>query len=132
MSCDDCDLTRTIPRPARRSPDVPKVHYGVIVSSNTFVKSATQREYLRMEVGDDCICLEMEAAGLLNSFPCLVIRGISDYADSHKNNGWHAYAAATAAAYAKELLGFVDNRDLAQTEIAIDIMKEGQYSTYQF
>jgi hypothetical protein len=42
--------------------------------------------------------------GLMDSFPCLVIRGICDYADSHKNKIWQSYAAATAAAYAKELL----------------------------
>jgi hypothetical protein len=46
----------------------------------------------------------MEAAGLINDFPCLVIRGICDYADSHKNKEWQGYAAAIAAAYAKELL----------------------------
>jgi nucleoside phosphorylase len=41
---------------------------------------------------------------LMNNFPCLVIRGICDYADSHKNDVWHRYAAVTAAAYAKEFL----------------------------
>ncbi|KAA8572307.1 hypothetical protein EYC84_002933 [Monilinia fructicola] len=46
----------------------------------------------------------MEAAGLMDTFPCVVIRGICDYADSHKNKIWQPYAAATAAAYAKELL----------------------------
>jgi hypothetical protein len=40
-------------------------------------------------------------AGLMDSFPCLVIRGICDYADSHKNDGWQNYAAAVAATYAK-------------------------------
>ncbi|KAH0525890.1 hypothetical protein TsFJ059_009293 [Trichoderma semiorbis] len=49
-------------------------------------------------------CFEMEAAGLMNNFQCLVIRGISDYADSHKNDIWKPYAAAIAAAYTKELL----------------------------
>src|SRR3989440_3608490 len=44
---------------------------------------------------------EMEAAGLMDSFPCLVIRGICDYADSHENDRWQPYAAAVAAAYAK-------------------------------
>ncbi|ROT35327.1 ankyrin [Sodiomyces alkalinus F11] len=46
----------------------------------------------------------MEAAGLMNHFPCLVIRGICDYADSHKNKEWQGYAAMVAAAYAKDLL----------------------------
>jgi nucleoside phosphorylase len=45
----------------------------------------------------------MEAAGVLTDFPCLVIRGISDYCDSYKNDQWHGYAAATAAAYARQL-----------------------------
>ncbi|KAM0191940.1 hypothetical protein ACHAPI_008660 [Fusarium lateritium] len=68
-----------------------------------------------MAVGDQCICLETEAAGLMNHFPCLVIRGISDYADSHKNDRWQKYAAVTAAAYAKELLQFVPVRHLQST-----------------
>ena len=50
------------------------------------------------------ICFEMEAAGLMDSFRCLVIRGICDYADSHKNKIWQPYAAATASAYAREIL----------------------------
>jgi nucleoside phosphorylase len=50
----------------------------------------------------------MEAAGLMNNFPCLVIRGICDYADEHKNDDWQGYAAATAAAFGKEFLECVD------------------------
>ncbi|KAH7459481.1 hypothetical protein FOMA001_g20030 [Fusarium oxysporum f. sp. matthiolae] len=46
----------------------------------------------------------MEAAGIATEFSCLIIRGISDYADSHKNGAWGHYAAAAAAACAKELL----------------------------
>jgi nucleoside phosphorylase len=46
----------------------------------------------------------MEAAGLMDHFPCLVIRGICDYSDTHKNKEWQGYAAMTAAAYAKDLL----------------------------
>jgi nucleoside phosphorylase len=54
----------------------------------------------------------MEAAGLMNNFPCLVIRGICDYADSHKNKRWQPYAAGIAAAYAKELLGVIPAADV--------------------
>ncbi|KAB8234510.1 uncharacterized protein BDW43DRAFT_310174 [Aspergillus alliaceus] len=49
-------------------------------------------------------CKAMKAAGLMNNSSCLVIRGICDYADSHKNQGWQGYTAAVAAAYAKGLL----------------------------
>ena len=126
MGCADCDLTRTIPRTSRSEPSVPQVHYGVIASGNKLVTDATERDLILEESGEDCICLEMEAAGLMNSFPCLVVRGICDYADSHKNRLWQKYAAATAAAYAKELLGYVDNQDVAQTKKAIDISANSQ------
>ena len=53
------------------------------------------------------MCFEMEAAGLMNDFPCLVVRGICDYTDSHKNKKWQPYAAATAAACAKEILSII-------------------------
>jgi hypothetical protein len=43
----------------------------------------------------------------MNQLPCLVIRGICDYCDSHKNKKWQGYAAITAAAYAKILLSMV-------------------------
>lgn len=41
---------------------------------------------------------------MMDNFPCLIIRGTCDYADSHKNKRRQPYAAATAAAYAKDLL----------------------------
>jgi nucleoside phosphorylase len=130
--CDDCDPARIIPRAARRNPDVPRVHYGVIASGNKLVKDAAERDYILSESGEDCICLEMEAAGLMNTFPCLVIRGICDYADSHKNDEWQEYAAATAAAYAKEFLGFVDAQDLAQTLRASETLKNSQWNIVCF
>lgn len=66
---------------------------------------------------------EMEAAGLMNSFPCLVIRGICDYADAHKNDQWQPYASVTAAAFAKELLGYLPHADVKQSRTAYDIVK---------
>ncbi|KAK2049327.1 purine and uridine phosphorylase [Colletotrichum somersetense] len=64
------------------------------------------RDKYSQELGG-VLCFEMEAAGLMNRFPCIVIRGICDYADAHKNKQWQPYAAATAAAYAKELLHII-------------------------
>lgn len=64
------------------------------------------------------LCFEMEAAGFMNNFPCLVIRGICDYADSHKTKQWQPYAAATAASYAKELLSTIPAAEVVVTRIA--------------
>lgn len=61
----------------------------------------------------------------MNDFPCLVIRGISDYADSHKNDSWQPFAAAVAAAYAKELLGCVQPRDVDGEPPVKDIISKG-------
>ncbi|KAH0594647.1 hypothetical protein MHUMG1_07481 [Metarhizium humberi] len=80
----------------------PVVHYGRIGSGNKVIKNAKLRDELRDKY--NIICLEMEAAGLMNTLPVAVIRGICDYADCHKNDTWRHYAAATAASYAKELL----------------------------
>jgi nucleoside phosphorylase len=76
------------------------------------------RDRLRKELG--VICFEMEAAGLMDNFPCLVIRGICDYADSHKNKRWQPYAAATAAAYAKELLSIIPTQEIDATKEALE------------
>ncbi|KAJ6089813.1 hypothetical protein N7467_005029 [Penicillium canescens] len=103
-TCAQCDLSEEVFRESR--PDlIPVIHYGTIASGNVVVKNAFLREEIREKHG--AICLEMEAAGLMNNFPCVVIRGISDYADSHKNDRWQPFAAATAAACAKEFLEHV-------------------------
>lgn len=67
----------------------------------------------------------MEAAGLMNHFPCLVIRGICDYADSHKNDRWQRYASATAAAYTKELLAYVPAVEIKETKRALEVLHLG-------
>ncbi|KAF1345612.1 purine and uridine phosphorylase [Lizonia empirigonia] len=96
-----CDARYIISRSARgegakRSVDNPSVHFGNIASSNQLQISAVERNRVRRE--HDAICFEMEAAGVMNEYSCVVVRGICDYADSHKNKGWQNYAAATAAA----------------------------------
>jgi nucleoside phosphorylase len=91
-----------VQRRARRPTDQPEVHYGLIASGNRVLKDAVARDCWAKEHG--ILCFEMEAAGVMNTLPCLVIRGICDYADSYKNKRWQNYAAATAASYAKLLL----------------------------
>jgi nucleoside phosphorylase len=65
------------------------VHRGTIASGELVVKDAALRDQLAKEYG--LFCFEMEAAGALANFPCIVIRGISDYCDSHKINGTIRY-----------------------------------------
>jgi nucleoside phosphorylase len=97
--CRNC-ISR-VNRTARVS-DQPQVHYGPIASANQVMRSANQRD--RLAAKHRFLCFEMEAAGVMNATPCLVIRGVCDYADSHKNKVWQGYASAAAASYAKLLL----------------------------
>ncbi|KAM0208164.1 hypothetical protein ACHAQI_007174 [Fusarium lateritium] len=102
-TCDQCDHTQTLKRTDRDDTD-PVIHYGAIASGNQVIKDGKIRDQLGQQLG--VLCFEMEAAGL-QDFPCIVIRGVCDYADSHKNKMWQEYAAATAAAFAKELLSVI-------------------------
>ncbi|KAK2764112.1 nacht and ankyrin domain protein [Colletotrichum kahawae] len=95
------DPSTLVERPAR-AVDKLVVHYGAIASATQVMKDALTRDKLAIE--NNFLCFEMEAAGLSNTLPCLVIRGICDYSDSHKNKAWQGYAAIAAAAYAKDLL----------------------------
>lgn len=61
-----------------------------------------------------------QPAGLSNGFPCVVIRGICDYSDSHKNDEWQGYAVATAASYAKKLLQTIPGSQIAESRHAVD------------
>lgn len=100
--------------------DNPAIHYGLIASANQLMKDALIRDSLAAE--KDVMCFEMEAAGLMNHFPCLVIRGICDYSDSHKNKEWQGYASMMAAAYAKDLLSKISPNRIDSEKKICDIL----------
>ena len=105
--CTSCDKAREIKRKPRKAG--PVIHYGTIASANQLMRDSKKRDLYNKNYDGRILCFEMEAAGLMNSTPCLVIRGISDYADSHKreDHAWHGYAAAAAAAFAKEFINTI-------------------------
>lgn len=103
-NCDDlgCDKSQVI----RCREDATKVsaHIGTLASADTVMKSGQHRDAIIRE--EAVIGFEMEGAGVWDDIPCIVIKGVCDYADSHKNKEWQAYAAATAASAAKVLLEY--------------------------
>ncbi|PWY68509.1 purine and uridine phosphorylase [Aspergillus sclerotioniger CBS 115572] len=119
-TCDQCSKDRLVLRVPRASSD-PVIHYGLIASGNQVMKEGVTRDRLSRELG--IFCFEMEAAGLMDHFPCLVIRGICDYSDTHKNKQWQEYAAATAAAYARELLYVIPPLQVFRTPTVSDILR---------
>ncbi|KAG5791979.1 hypothetical protein H9Q69_008963 [Fusarium xylarioides] len=120
-----CVATTTdlIPRTLRQEPleDV-EVHYGTIASGNTLLKDTAKRDELALK--ENVLCFEMEAAGLMDGFRCLIIRGICDYCDSHKNDKWQGYAAMTAAVYAKLILGRIRPEAVAREQTMISKVDE--------
>lgn len=102
--CIHCNPDMIRPRQPRETQD-PTVHYGLIASVHQLLHDGVTRDKLAHKQG--VLCFETEATGLKDATKYLVIRGICDYADSHSSNLWHAYAAAAAAAYAKEVLSFI-------------------------
>jgi nucleoside phosphorylase len=120
-TCEQCCEDKQVQRIPRENQDV-VVHYGTIASGNRVMRYATERDEISKKLGG-VLCFEMEAAGLMNRFPCLVIRGICDYADSHKNKKWQPYAAATAAVYAKELLSVISAAEVVKTHTVDEAIK---------
>ena len=104
--------------------DDPVIHYGLIASADQLMKDRKARDALIAK--HDVLCFEMEAAGLMNNFPCLVIRGICDYSDAYKNDQWQGYAAATAAAYAKELLEIIPGKEVDSMQTVDQASKQRQ------
>ncbi|TKX27588.1 tetratricopeptide repeat-containing protein 2 [Elsinoe australis] len=95
----------------------PSVHFGSIGSGNAVMKSGQHRDRIAAEL-DDLVAFEMEGAGVWRHFPaCLVVKGVCDYADSHKSKTWQLYAAAVAAAGAKSLLHSWSRADLYPSKV---------------
>ncbi|KAI0120426.1 purine and uridine phosphorylase [Hypoxylon sp. NC0597] len=108
------------------------IHIGTIASGDTVMKSGEDRDEIARKYR--VIAFEMEAAGVWDNFPCIVIKGVCDYADSHKSNTWQHYTAAAAAACAKALLEEWDtvtqdhnpNPYLVLSTDVTDVKTEGQ------
>lgn len=120
-TCSKCNSDKIVKRRSRNSKG-PVVFLGLIASGDQVMRWGVKRDALWEEMKIDCF--EMESAGLMEDDPFLIIRGISDYADSHKNKAWQPYAAATAAAYAKELLMVISATSIPYQDVGSDLSEE--------
>ncbi|KAI8670371.1 NACHT domain-containing protein [Fusarium keratoplasticum] len=123
--CSECEALgkeRVVFRKRRDEIDQSLVHLGLILSGGGVVKNPEDRRRL-CRGNEDAICFEMEAAGIVDQIPCLVIRGICDYADTHKNDDWHRYAAAAAAAYGKAVLTEITGQEVNAAMSVQDLMQ---------
>ncbi|KAN0070035.1 hypothetical protein V8E54_011616 [Elaphomyces granulatus] len=103
--CLKCNERELVVRARPIQSSNPVIHFGLVASGDTVMKSGKDRDDIAAR--DGVIAFEMEGAGVWENFPgSLVIKGVCDYADSHKNKRWQGYAAATATAVTK---GFLEN-----------------------
>lgn len=129
ISC-GTDPSKLVQRPERAKNSSIMIHFGTIASGNQLIKDALIRDKLATE--QDVLCFEMEAAGLMNHFPCLVVRGICDYSDSHKNKQWQGHAAMVAAAFAKDLLRQIVPNNIEAEKKILDLMPGSKLLHYYF
>ena len=108
QDCVTCDDSERVQRKGRTEEHKEKLvfHAGRIGTGNSIILDGEKRDWINERCGG-LQCIEMSAAGVDATRNCLVIRGISDYCDSHKNGVWKNYAAAMAAVFARELLGII-------------------------
>uniref|UniRef100_A0A8H7N403 Nucleoside phosphorylase domain-containing protein n=1 Tax=Bionectria ochroleuca TaxID=29856 RepID=A0A8H7N403_BIOOC len=111
--CEECGCSGDLVVRARHSQDTPQpaIHFGLIASGDAVMKCGVERDDISKQEG--VIGFEMEGAGVWDTFPCIVIKGACDYADSHKTKVWQRYAASTAAACTKALLEFWSPSNIA-------------------
>ncbi|RBR18742.1 uncharacterized protein FIESC28_05883 [Fusarium coffeatum] len=100
--CGDCDQAKVVARDARQNLDL-VIYFGRIASGNQVIKDVYTRDDLSRKLG--CTCFEMEAAGMMDSLPCLAICGVCDYSDSCKNKEWQEYAALVVALFESKSFG---------------------------
>ncbi|KAL4735941.1 hypothetical protein BDV11DRAFT_173357 [Aspergillus similis] len=80
------------------------IYIGQVASADTVMKSGQHRDEIARR--EKVIGFEMEGAGVWDYVPCIIIKGVCDYADSHKNKLRQTYAAATGASVAKAFLEY--------------------------
>ncbi|PLB42630.1 purine and uridine phosphorylase [Aspergillus candidus] len=99
-----------------------EIHYGMIASADRPMRDARVRDKLAAE--NHILCFDASAGGLMNYFPCLVIRGICDYSDSHESSEWEGFATMAAAAYGKDLLCRVPTSRVEAEKKLADILSD--------
>lgn len=107
----------------------PKFKEAVINSDNVLLRDGTGLAEARERHHQQILVGEMEAAGLLQacdgrspSTPWWVIRGVSDFGDPIKGDGYHYYASCAAASYAAMWIRYVLDLE------ALDSGLGGRYS----
>ncbi|KAM4057641.1 phosphorylase superfamily protein [Hirsutella rhossiliensis] len=105
----------------------PSIHIGPVASGDAVMKSGQDRDRIARVTG--ALAFEMEGAGVWDELPCIIVKGVCDYADSHKDKKWQGFASATAAAAMKALLEALPGKDQYAKPWGLVLHNPGQAST---
>jgi nucleoside phosphorylase len=98
-----CSASKLVPRRSlNQEPRRPALHFGNIASGNLVMQSGRERDEIAAR--ENIVAFEMEGAGVWDTFPCIIIKAVCDYADSHKHWSWQPYATVVAASCMKAFL----------------------------
>lgn len=108
--CENCSRLELDSRPSRISA-ISRVHLGTVTfcPEAEMLSTSKARYSLRNATGALCANAPIGAEIPRDTSPSLVIRGISDYWDTHSNESWLGYAALNAAMMARVLLTNMDS-----------------------
>ena len=118
-NCSSCDCAQLTERLPRVNQDL-IFHQGTILSGDSVMKNPHRRNEIS-QIFHGAICFETEAAGVMDDKRCLIIRGIADYADTHRDGLWQNYAAGTGAAFAREFLFAIQPQDIIEMGLAAEV-----------
>ncbi|KAL4768738.1 hypothetical protein BDW60DRAFT_219490 [Aspergillus nidulans var. acristatus] len=80
----------------------PLVHFGLLASGDRPMRSTKLRDKIARREG--VLGFETEGAGIWDNLPCVLVKGVVNYADGHESKDWQCFAAANAAACMRALL----------------------------
>ncbi|KAJ5505069.1 hypothetical protein N7463_007943 [Penicillium fimorum] len=130
IECHDlkCDKNQIIRRRSSTTLAKASVHIGKVASADTVMKSGEHRDTITRE--ERVLGFEMEATGVWDNIACIIVKGVCDYADSHKSKMWQCYAAATGASAAMAFLGYW--RPIGKNGIIDDEIESLQYMSLSY
>ncbi|GAB1194772.1 hypothetical protein APSETT444_004022 [Aspergillus pseudonomiae] len=105
-TCDDlgCDKGQVIRCREFEEAAKASICIGTVASADRVMKPGPHRDAIVRK--EKVIGFETAGAGVWDNISCIIIKGVCDYADSHKNKLWQDYAAATGASAAKAFLEY--------------------------
>ncbi|UKZ68974.1 uncharacterized protein TrAtP1_009993 [Trichoderma atroviride] len=116
-------LNRKLEGEIKKAQD-PIIHIGIVGSGDRVIKSGEHRDSIAKP--KSIIAFEMEGAGIMEEIPCVVVKGVCDYADCHKSKKWQDFAAATAASALQAILGYMPPAKSRKYSVE-QVLREGHF-----